>query len=166
MEGKGQVEVLWYVSVSRVLSQGKIGTDKLAGPFGGNTSFPILFIANRADNVTPLRSARNNAKKFKDSTILVQESFGVGIPTKKFLLEANIITQHTSLAAPSTCTALHIRNYFQEGILPPPDTICKGHIYPFDRFDDEVRTNDEDAKTRNALLGLMKTMDWGPMARF
>ena len=48
-----------------------------AGPFEGNTSHPILFIANKADNVTPFRSARNNAKGFNDSAILVQKSYGV-----------------------------------------------------------------------------------------
>jgi hypothetical protein len=47
------------------------------GPFAGNTSSPILFIANEADGITPLRSAVQNARGFQDSVILVQNSYGV-----------------------------------------------------------------------------------------
>lgn len=47
------------------------------GPFEGNTSHPILFIANKADNVTPLRSAKANAKGYPNSVILVQNGYGV-----------------------------------------------------------------------------------------
>lgn len=74
---------------------------------GANTSFPILFIGNLADNVTPLLSARNNSARFPGSVVLVQNSYG-----------------HCTLAAPSTCSALVINSYFQNGILPEPDTYC------------------------------------------
>lgn len=47
------------------------------GPFEGNTSFPILFVANIADNVTPLISARNNSAGFPSSVVLIQQSYGV-----------------------------------------------------------------------------------------
>lgn len=46
------------------------------GPFVAKTSFPILFIANMADNITPLISARNNSAGFEDSVVLVQNSYG------------------------------------------------------------------------------------------
>lgn len=49
----------------------------LLGPFAGNTSNPILFIANHADNITPLRSAQRNAVGFPNSRILIQNCFGV-----------------------------------------------------------------------------------------
>lgn len=88
---------------------------RFAGPYGGNTSFPILFVANMADNVTPLISARNNSAGFPSSVVLVQQSYG-----------------HTSLSAPSTCTAKAIRAYFQEGIVPAPDTTCAPNVLPFD----------------------------------
>ncbi|EPE06209.1 alpha beta hydrolase fold family [Ophiostoma piceae UAMH 11346] len=89
---------------------------RFAGPYGAsNTSFPILFVANMADNVTPLISARNNSAGFPSSVVLVQQSYG-----------------HTSLSAPSTCTAKAIRNYFQHGILPQPDTKCQPNMLPFD----------------------------------
>ncbi|KAI9730950.1 MAG: hypothetical protein M1818_008025 [Claussenomyces sp. TS43310] len=59
------------------------------GPFTGNTSFPILYIANEADNVTPLRSARNNAKGFPNSTLLIQESYGADMMPFQNSLDAS-----------------------------------------------------------------------------
>lgn len=47
------------------------------GPFEAKTSFPILYVANIADNITPLVSARNNSAGFEDSVVLVQNSYGV-----------------------------------------------------------------------------------------
>lgn len=47
------------------------------GPFEARTSFPILYVANVADNITPLVSARNNSDGFEDSVVLVQNSYGV-----------------------------------------------------------------------------------------
>ncbi|EDN98405.1 hypothetical protein SS1G_13263 [Sclerotinia sclerotiorum 1980 UF-70] len=79
------------------------------GPFTSTTNHPILYIANRADNVTPLRSALSNAKNFPRSRVVIQNSFG-----------------HTSLAAPSICTAKIIRAYFQEGLLPENGMVCEG----------------------------------------
>lgn len=87
---------------------------KHTGPFEAKTAFPILFIANMADNATPLVSARNNAQGFEGSVLLVQKSYG-----------------HTTLAAPSTCTAGRIRAYFQDGQLPPHGTECEADRQPF-----------------------------------
>jgi hypothetical protein len=50
----------------------------LLGPFTGKTSHPILYISNKADNITPLISARNNSAGFPGSVVLVQNSYGVG----------------------------------------------------------------------------------------
>ncbi|KAI8959394.1 alpha/beta-hydrolase [Daldinia sp. FL1419] len=84
------------------------------GPFEGNTSHPILYIANMADNISPLISARNNSQGFPGSVVLVQNSYG-----------------HTSLSAASTCTASYIHAYFQNGTLPKPGTTCDPDYYPF-----------------------------------
>lgn len=108
----GAVNVLFRISCAGRTIRPKW---RFSGPFTGNTSAPILFIANVADNVTPLVSARNNSEGFDGSRILVQNSLG-----------------HTSLAAPSTCTARHIRSYFQDGILPPVGTVCEPDKLPFD----------------------------------
>ncbi|KAI2615316.1 alpha/beta-hydrolase [Hypoxylon sp. NC1633] len=93
------------------------------GPFEGNTSHPILYVANVADNVAPLISARNNSQGFPGSVVLVQNSYG-----------------HTSLSAASTCTAGYIRAYFQNGTLPKPGTTCEPDYYPFE----DIRPNIED----------------------
>ncbi|KAI1100037.1 alpha/beta-hydrolase [Jackrogersella minutella] len=88
---------------------------RYTGPFEGNTSHPILYVANIADNVAPLISARNNSQGFPGSVVLVQNSYG-----------------HTSLSAASTCTANYIRAYFQSGILPKPGTTCEPDYQPFE----------------------------------
>ncbi|KAH7399269.1 TAP-like protein-domain-containing protein [Pyrenochaeta sp. MPI-SDFR-AT-0127] len=77
------------------------------GPYGGNTSHPILFISNTADPVTPLRSGRIMRGMFPGSSILVEDSAG-----------------HCSISTPNLCTMGHIRTYFQTGVLPAPETIC------------------------------------------
>ncbi|KAI0105366.1 alpha/beta-hydrolase [Hypoxylon sp. NC0597] len=88
---------------------------RYTGPFEGNTSHPILYVANIADNVAPLISARNNSQGFPGSIVLVQNSYG-----------------HTSLSAASVCTARYIRAYFQNGTLPKPGTICEPDYQPFE----------------------------------
>ncbi|KAH6693468.1 TAP-like protein-domain-containing protein [Plectosphaerella plurivora] len=84
------------------------------GPLGGTTRHPILFLANSADNITPLVSARNNSAGFPGSVVLVQKGYG-----------------HTSLAAPSDCANSHVRAYFQNGTLPDQGTECEGQWAPF-----------------------------------
>jgi len=49
----------------------------VADDIKADTSFPILYIGNIADNVTPLASARNNSALFPSSAVLVQKSYGV-----------------------------------------------------------------------------------------
>ncbi|OBT56517.1 hypothetical protein VE04_04263 [Pseudogymnoascus sp. 24MN13] len=90
---------------------------RFAGPFQGNTSHPILFIGNVADNTTPLRSAYLDAEGFANASVLVSDSFG-----------------HTTLSTPSTCIANHIREYFQTGVVPVNGTICKPDTFPFQRL--------------------------------
>ncbi|KAF7875269.1 hypothetical protein EAF04_002441 [Stromatinia cepivora] len=100
---------------------------RYTGPFQATTSHPILYIANLADNVTPLRSALSNAQGFPGSIVLTQNSYG-----------------HTSLTAPSICTAKIIRAYFQEGALPDRGTVCEVDWVPFgggDVLDGEKRVN-------------------------
>ncbi|KAK3362438.1 TAP-like protein-domain-containing protein [Lasiosphaeria hispida] len=88
---------------------------RFAGPFEAkNTSFPLLFVNNLADNVTPLVSARNNSAGFEGSVLLMQNSYG-----------------HTSLTAASRCTAEWVRRYFREGQMPPAGTVCEADAVPF-----------------------------------
>ncbi|KAI0542796.1 hypothetical protein GGR58DRAFT_171322 [Xylaria digitata] len=112
------------------------------GPFEGNTSFPILYVNNIADNVAPLVSARNNSQGFPGSVILVQNSYG-----------------HTSLTAASTCTATYIRDYFQHGELPQAGTICEPDYYPFQ----DASPQSEDELTES--LHELSKANWGFASR-
>ena len=107
---------------------------RFAGPFTGNTSHPILFIANTADNVTPLISAQLNAKGFPGSALLVSNSYG-----------------HTSLSTPSKCTGMHIRKYFQDGTLPDEGTVCDPDLVPFEKWN--ISTSDEQNGDLEEALG-------------
>lgn len=152
----GAVNVLFRISCAGRTTRPKW---RFNGPFTGNTSSPILFIANVADNVTPLVSARNNSQGFDGSVVLIQNSLGVSVALFSLsTLALDLLlsqytygadfpsSQHTSLAAPSTCTALHIRAYFQDGVVPPPGTECEPDKLPFDltppsggmKFDDRI----------------------------
>lgn len=71
------------VARDRVACAGRTVRPKWAfnGPFVAKTSFPILYVANMADNITPLVSARNNSAGFEDSVVLIQNSYGVNSHT-------------------------------------------------------------------------------------
>ncbi|KAK3936109.1 Alpha/Beta hydrolase protein [Diplogelasinospora grovesii] len=117
---------------------------RFSGPLQGNTSHPILFIANMADNVTPLISARSNSLGFPGSVVLVQNSYG-----------------HTSLAAPSTCTAKHIRGYFQTGQLPSEGAVCEGDLDPFQAmFAEEDVESEGGDELKKAVERLSKEGRW------
>jgi len=114
------------------------------GPFGGATSHPILYIANTADNVTPMVSARNNSALFPGSVVLTQNSYG-----------------HTTLSAPSTCTAARIHAYFQNGTMPEDEEVCEPDYWPFDdipttRVDHVLSDNQDGILPHNDLQDLSK----------
>ena len=67
------------------------------------TAFPVLFISNRADPVTPLYAGVKMAEKFVDAGLIEQESEG-----------------HCSISAVSKCTINKVRAYFIAGLVPPP----------------------------------------------
>ncbi|PBK88208.1 alpha/beta-hydrolase [Armillaria gallica] len=75
---------------------------------GGNTSYPILFIGNTANPITPLSSAKKTSSAFPGSVVLTQNSSG-----------------HTSLVASSTCTYAYAQAYFQNGTLPDDGVVCE-----------------------------------------
>jgi hypothetical protein len=80
VERGSQMAVRWLVTISgKSFEMVPVPLTPWIGPFTGNTSTPILFIANKADNVTPYRSAVQNARGFKDSVVLVQDSYGVSL---------------------------------------------------------------------------------------
>jgi len=85
------------------------------GPFEANTSHPILLIGNTADPVTPLWAANKMSRGFNNSIVLTQNSAG-----------------HCSMSSPSLCTIKYVRQYFTDGTLPKPGTVCEVDLRPFD----------------------------------
>ncbi|KAK8041291.1 hydrolase [Apiospora phragmitis] len=67
-----------------------------------NTSFPVLFLTNHLDPVTPLYAALKMTRKFAGASI-VEQADGLG---------------HCTLACTSMCTIRHIRAYLNEGKVP------------------------------------------------
>ncbi|PBL01762.1 alpha/beta-hydrolase [Armillaria gallica] len=82
--------------------------DRFTGPVAGNTSYPILFIGNTADPVTPLSAAKNASSAFPGSVVLARNATG-----------------HTSLASASVCTQAYVQAYFHNGTLPSDGTVCE-----------------------------------------
>ncbi|KAJ7250174.1 Alpha/Beta hydrolase protein [Mycena haematopus] len=83
------------LSITRVLCSGYTihRPGRFVGPVGAkNASFPLLLVGNTLDPATPHAGAVQTSKLFPGSAVLTQNCVG-----------------HTSLVAPSTCTA----GYFQ-----------------------------------------------------
>ena len=75
----------------------------------GKPAAPLLFLSNRRDPVTPLRSARNMAKEHPGAGVVVQESVG-----------------HCALlSAPSNCTNDVLREYWDTGKVPSEEKVCE-----------------------------------------
>ena len=126
---------------------------RFKGPFGADAETKILFVGNRADNITPLKSAYINAAKFPGSVVLEQNSYG-----------------HTSLSMPSRCTAKTIQEYFQEGAMPREGKVCEGDLIPFQPWNSSSATvvaeDDEHAELDEALMRLMEfPPPFGPRGR-
>lgn len=98
---------IWSLLTMKCASWKIRASYKFDGPYGGNTSHPILFVSNTADPVTPLISGRIMHSKFPNSGLLVNDQAG-----------------HCSFSAINTCAYEKIRTYFQTGALPSPNMIC------------------------------------------
>ncbi|KAJ7638063.1 Alpha/Beta hydrolase protein [Mycena rosella] len=81
---------------------------RFQGPVGAkNTSFPLLIVGNTVDPATPLAGAVKAVQAFPRSALLTLNAVG-----------------HTSLTAPSLCLYGYFRQYFINGTLPQPGTVC------------------------------------------
>ena len=70
------------------------------------------------------------SRGFNNSIVLTQNSPGVN--NISCLFHLLIIVQHTSPSAPSLCTVKYVRQYFTDGTLPKPGTICEVDVGLFD----------------------------------
>ncbi|KDR74350.1 hypothetical protein GALMADRAFT_141400 [Galerina marginata CBS 339.88] len=116
----------------------KLPKARFRGPFEAKTSHPILLIGNTADPVTPLWAAKNMSRGFEGSVVLQQNSSG-----------------HCSVSAPSVCTQLYVRKYFEDGTLPPAGTVCEVVGKP---FPDSVSTLSSGTTTGNDQAVFMSSM--------
>jgi hypothetical protein len=118
-----------------------------------NTSFPVLFIGNTYDPVTPLKAAVKMANKFVDSGLIEQNSEG-----------------HCSVAVVSICTIKKIRAYFTEGKVPNHSgnvswadgnwEVCEADEWPWHPFDGEamLAASEEDTTANVESLNAFKEM--------
>ncbi|PVH78295.1 alpha/beta-hydrolase [Cadophora sp. DSE1049] len=106
LSNRTQTDFLEFYSTLR--GQSRWMAEIWVGPFAGEPAQPILWIGNTLDPATPLANAHRLAAQYKGSVVLQQDSIG-----------------HCSYSAPSDCTDNIVRNYFQNGVLPKPGTICK-----------------------------------------
>ena len=79
------------------------------------TDYPILFVSNTLDPITPLSGARKMQTHFSGSSLLVVDAMG-----------------HTSMGAASNCTVRYVQDYLG-GKLPPVGTVCQPNELPFER---------------------------------
>ncbi|KAI5859503.1 alpha/beta-hydrolase [Durotheca rogersii] len=68
-----------------------------------DTSFPVLFLSNQLDPVTPLHAALKMTRKFTNASIVEQTAEG-----------------HCTVSCVSPCTIGHLRAYLDHGVVPPP----------------------------------------------
>ncbi|KAK4205489.1 hypothetical protein QBC40DRAFT_271036 [Triangularia verruculosa] len=101
-EGKGKYVEHWF--------------DEQGQPKVIKTRKPVLFIGNRYDPVTPVKSAVAMSKIFEGSRVLERDAFG-----------------HGSIAQPSDCTTGVLRGYFSsEMVLPEDQKVCEVDFGVFD----------------------------------
>ncbi|KAI1473522.1 TAP-like protein-domain-containing protein [Daldinia eschscholtzii] len=66
------------------------------------TSFPVLFLSNHLDPVTPLHYALKMTRKFSEASLVEQKAEG-----------------HCTVSCVSPCTLGHVRAYINDGVVPP-----------------------------------------------
>ncbi|KAK0744705.1 TAP-like protein-domain-containing protein [Apiosordaria backusii] len=101
-EGKGKYEEHWF--------------DEQGNPKVIKTRKPVLFVGNRYDPVTPVKSAVTMSKIFEGSRVLERDAFG-----------------HGSVAQSSDCTTQVLRGYFgSQMVLPEDQKVCEVDVGVFD----------------------------------
>ncbi|KAF8310961.1 hypothetical protein DL93DRAFT_2169351 [Clavulina sp. PMI_390] len=112
----------WPVNKVEEVEEGT-AAERFAGPWNHTLSNPILILSSKFDPVTPLANAKTLHENLKTSSaLLLQNSPG-----------------HSTAMTKSLCTAYHSLRYFNEGVLPPPNTVCELDETPFGQSDVDRR---------------------------
>lgn len=88
--------------------------DRYNGPWDRYTPYPILVVNNTLDPETPYAGALVMAGQLARGELLTVNGYG-----------------HTALLNPSTCVSNFEVQYFLDGTLPPPGTVCEQDAKPF-----------------------------------
>lgn len=99
---------------------------------------------------------------FKDSAVLTRDTIGASYACMPRVPSLTDSRQHTSLSGTSHCTDKAVRNYFRDGVLPGPGTVCDDITDAL--FGNQTATtkramgsDDPDAQVLKALEVLSKT---------
>ncbi|KAI1135702.1 alpha/beta-hydrolase [Hypoxylon sp. FL0543] len=105
------------------------------------TSFPVLFLSNHLDPVTPLHAALKMTRKFTGASIIEQKAEG-----------------HCTVSCVSLCTIGHIRAYLDKGVVPPAPkydsedegewTTCECNERPWKSFSSLGTASDSNSRTQ------------------
>ncbi|UKZ57144.1 hypothetical protein TrVGV298_010996 [Trichoderma virens] len=86
-------------------------------PVSGHPAAPILFVSNRLDPVTPLIAARAMAAQHPGAGLVVTEALGHG----------------TMGTGDSACLHSYIADYFDTGVVPSGEALCKPDCDPWNK---------------------------------
>jgi pimeloyl-ACP methyl ester carboxylesterase len=87
---------------------------RYAGPWDRHTAHPILVVNNTVDPETPYEDAVAMSRYLAHGRLLTVDGYG-----------------HSVLLNPSPCAKRYESNYFVEGTLPQPGTVCQQKEQPF-----------------------------------
>ncbi|EME39740.1 hypothetical protein DOTSEDRAFT_94840, partial [Dothistroma septosporum NZE10] len=105
---------IWAMIRLSCIHYSKRAKTRFVHDWKGNTSYPILFLGNEADPVTPVRNCHKMAKGFEGARVLTQKSAG-----------------HCTFTAYSRCTERVVRAYFSRGDMPGVNATCGVDEVPF-----------------------------------
>ncbi|KAM3438678.1 hypothetical protein NHJ13734_004081 [Beauveria thailandica] len=88
--------------------------ERYKGNFQAAPRKPVLFVGNTYDGATPIVSAHNVSSGIKGSTVLELNAYG-----------------HCTLGIPSRCTVQKYRDYWVNGTMPEPGTVCEADYQPW-----------------------------------
>jgi hypothetical protein len=132
----------WAADQASVQTWSIIGKERHLGNFTSVTNYPLLYVGNDYDPVTPLTFARKMATLFPKAGVLRVKSFG-----------------HCSISQPSKCAKRAIADYFLNGTVPTRNLASDGYVeagivcdVDRDPWDDTVKSESDDSSEEDTLI--------------